>query len=823
MSYFGCFYLDKEKDIVVTLHRIGDELSFVLRTPNHGTGNLITNLAKLCDLPVSYDVNGMKIIKDKIPCYIDGENHPVYVLRLANTKVANIYPDGTVERKAYVPAIAKTLMSQTKDYQLDFKKTLVKTFIRSEVKFHADLHTHRSANLSPDILIAMGIHHQIRYPYYYVKKLELKLTEEQRGRLEAQRLAVAETFRDCGLTGKYLERKIDDNTEINFADLILENIGNSSYNIPRIRASLAIMKDGQAVFTNVEKVYLYRYVFTKPAPAKERIQLQGIERIPDQDIVRALQQMQADRVNPIYVHNTFYQDKLLWVARSYQKMGVTYAEISDTALVKRSDAARTLQEIHEIMPAITEETGVTLRFLAAFRRIPLTIVKNEVEKDNYFRENLQVLRAVADDPYVAGSDIVGEELNDICDLKGVISSIVEIAGNVPSFVVRIHAGENDSLPDNVYNSIMCVERALAPGQHFPHMRVGHGLYTADLETETGKKLIEKLKEHDVVLEFQITSNVRLNNISRMDHHPLKQYLHAGIACVQGTDGGALYGTDSIDEQLSLERILELSFEEMLCMHRAEETIVSKYMQEFAEKTDHFDALRGELSPEKYVDHRINEEEDSFRDLEPGARQYPSEEALKERILPLPEDRVPIVIAGGSFNNAGRMTEVVPAGKALLDELIEKADPNKVCFVIGPSMSGYERYVLEHAKDRFPVYAFVPSVLTEAERDLLLSSGASIRVSIEAAPMGVYKSFAFEIYKRRNSVTLALDGNSAAANLIQDALNRRYKSRIFINTAAQVLKAKADSLQGYVTLLEEGHGAAEILGYVDRYHEKLKRS
>ena len=224
MAYFGKFYLDKEKDIIVTLSMKEDVMSYILETPNHGTGNLITNFAKVCDLPITYNSEGLKVIEGMVPCYFNGENEKVYILRMGDTKVANIYPDGTIERKAYVPAIAKTLMSQTKGYLLDIRKTLVKTYIREDVKFHTDLHTHRSANLSPDILIAMGIHHQIRYPYYYIKKLGLKITPEQREALEEQRKKVAVKFKNSGLQGKYLERKIDDNTEINFADLILNNI-----------------------------------------------------------------------------------------------------------------------------------------------------------------------------------------------------------------------------------------------------------------------------------------------------------------------------------------------------------------------------------------------------------------------------------------------------------------------------------------------------------------------------------------------------------------------------------------------------------------------
>ena len=51
--FFGRFYLDKEKDMIVDLYREGERLSYVLRTPNHHTGNLISNLAKLCALPLS--------------------------------------------------------------------------------------------------------------------------------------------------------------------------------------------------------------------------------------------------------------------------------------------------------------------------------------------------------------------------------------------------------------------------------------------------------------------------------------------------------------------------------------------------------------------------------------------------------------------------------------------------------------------------------------------------------------------------------------------------------------------------------------------------
>ena len=68
MMYFQRLYLDREKDIAVELYMEGERLLYVMRTPNHHTGNLITNLARLCGLETVLDENGLKVIRDEIPC-----------------------------------------------------------------------------------------------------------------------------------------------------------------------------------------------------------------------------------------------------------------------------------------------------------------------------------------------------------------------------------------------------------------------------------------------------------------------------------------------------------------------------------------------------------------------------------------------------------------------------------------------------------------------------------------------------------------------------------------------------------------------------------
>ena len=803
MRYFGRFYLDKEKDMIVDLYLDETDseapLSYVLSTPNHNTGNLITNLARLCGLPLSEDKRGWKIIRGEVPCYYDAYNNKIYIFRLGGTKTANIYPDGRIEMKASIPAISKTLMSQTKEYKLDIERTLIKTYIRSDTKFRTDLHTHMNANLPPDILIALGIAHQIRYPLYYIKKLDLKCTERQWEQLALQRAVVEESFRDSTLTGKYRTRRIDDNTFINFADLILCAPEYADYNIARIRTSLAVMKDGQAVFTNLEKVYLYRYVFTKGTRADEQIELTDLDQIPDLDVRATLVQILKDRKTPEYQNNTLFQDKLLWIARNYKRRGIRYAEISDTTLVKKQEAWRMLEQVHAVMPAIYRETGVRIRFLAAIRRIPLTIIKDRITPNDYLLENLHVLEAVAPDPYVAGSDIVGEEINDIRELSSLIQEIVRIAGKNPGFVIRIHAGENDSLRGNVAHSIQCVKDALAPGQPMPRVRIGHGLYTTNLHSEKGRALMEEIRKDHVLLEFQITSNVRLNNLSDMEGHPLKTYLKAGIGCVQGTDGGALYGTDSIDEELALEKLLRLDADDLRSMVATEQEVLKESESVFAQKEKSFAAMIGTQTPGHWLKDRIRQEAAASPIVWKDMRKPEAVLSLSSSIEELPSTGTPIVIAGGSFNNDQRATKIRESDKKLIDRLLDMLDPAQYFFVIGHRVTGQERYLVERNQGRFPIYAFVPNRIGQPEKVRILKAGLKVRVAIESSSMGLYKSISYEVFKHRPSVLIAFDGNSAGANLIQEAKNSKYKALILISRQSRVLKAKAGALQGYVTI------------------------
>ena len=86
MEFFDRIYLDKEKDIIVNLYKENDdELTYIIETPNHKTGNLITNLARICNVETEKDENDMKIIKGTIPAEINAD------ILIKATKVNGVY------------------------------------------------------------------------------------------------------------------------------------------------------------------------------------------------------------------------------------------------------------------------------------------------------------------------------------------------------------------------------------------------------------------------------------------------------------------------------------------------------------------------------------------------------------------------------------------------------------------------------------------------------------------------------------------------------------------------------------------------------------
>ena len=813
MEQFAKFYLDKEKDIIVRLYQEKeDELKYIIETPNHKTGNLITNLAKVCGVETEKNENDMKVITGKIDACINDDGKELYILRLGGIKIANIYPNGTIERKKKIPSIIKVLMAQTKEYTFPVNKTIVKSYISKKAKFRTDIHTHLNQILQPDMLIALAIKHQINYSLYYINKLDIKLTQKQKSKVEKERKRQEKIYSKTELTGKKLERKINDETFINIADLILNNLENAEENIIKIRNSLVLMKDGQAVFTNLEKVILYRYAIIKGTSSEEKIELDldKIEQIPDNDIKQNLLKMISDsKPGSPYENNTFLKDKLLWIAREYQKQGIKHVEISMSDLSKKYDKGiKPLVQIHEIMPFIEAETGVHIRFLVAASRTLFT--------DEQLVECPAVIKAISKSPYVVGMDLIGEEINNVTEFTDIIEEIVKYAiYEDKGFTIQLHAGETDALKDNIEKALDCIKICVPNGEKAPLFRIGHGLYVPNLDTKTGKRIIRKMQDLDVVLEFQLSSNVRLNNLTNIKDHPIKQYLKNNIKCVQGTDGCGFYGIDTIDEQIAWRNLLDLTDDDFMKMRDTEDEIIKQKEQYFEEKSKKFAEFLNGRTVEQAL---YEEQENNLKQIEAEdikkrhTNSFKSYDIFKEQITELPKDKTPIVIAGGSFNSKGRITTLTENARKELKELLEKIDNKNTYILIGHRMQGYEKAVLDISKEidkKFDIKVVVPKYVSEEVRDKLENADINgIYVSPEPSELGIYKSFNYEIFERRNSVVVAFDGNSPVANLIQEAKNGKGKAKIYLNSNVDTLKTKAESLEGYVKMFGDKESLAE---------------
>ena len=204
---------------------------------------------------------------------------------------------------------------------------------------------------------------------------------------------------------------------------------------------------------------------------------------------------------------------------------------------------------------------------------------------------------------------------------------------------------------------------------------------------------------------------------------------------------------------------------------------------------------------------LEEEEENLKNLKINRinliedNHIEAEDVLKSKIIPLPEDKIPIIIAGGSFNTKGRKTEIKKEEEDIIKELVSNIDGNKAYFVVGHKMEGYEKAIVDiakKAKKKIEVDAIIPKKLSKEESKMLNKEVNGVRISTEAEELGIYKSFNYEIFERRNSIVVAFDGNSPVSNLVQEAKNGKGKAKIYVNEDVETLKEKAKSLEGYVT-------------------------
>lgn len=246
-----------------------------------------------------------------------------------------------------------------------------------------------------------------------------------------------------------------------------------------------------------------------------------------------------DLRKPFTKNKALFPDLLKALAQDYKEKGIEYAELSFSAFLTDPDY---MQMVEDNLPQIEQETGVRLRFLGGIWR------HSDLE---WNQDDADRLINIAKSPYIVGCDVMGHETNSTDSFKEVLQMLAQYAMKEdPNFAIRVHAGENPMFKDNVkkaleiiYNEHQALETETGTKQPMPRVRIGHGLYGVDEE------VLDMAKEMEAIIEFNMSSNLALNNINDITEIPIKKYLDKGIDVVLGTDGHGLYSTSGSQEAL----------------------------------------------------------------------------------------------------------------------------------------------------------------------------------------------------------------------------------------------------------------------------------
>lgn len=336
-----------------------------------------------------------------------------------------------------------------------------------------DLHTHSSGQVSSEGLMAIAVRNKVPYPTRLLDELKIPYSSEL--------VQSTKRFFYPPTDGAEIGRIPESEDAVPIDSL-------STHGRKTLAAAMSVPADRQVTFGDLEvSVYRFRTPITKsPAIAYELLEK---------------------------------------YAEEYAQQGVQYAEI--TATSSGLLVPEYLEMLHERLPTLEEQTGVTLRFLAGLpRNLPESILSREVEK----------LKIMGASPYIVGVDFVGFEDNKIGNLEPHIKSIAEWAAhNDPEFTLRIHAGENRKNLTNVRESLRLAQK------YRMRTRIGHAAHGLDDEA---LDIAESLAKEDLVMiEFNPDSNLALNNIDTAEELEMVACLNRAIPFVICSDGGGLFQTD----------------------------------------------------------------------------------------------------------------------------------------------------------------------------------------------------------------------------------------------------------------------------------------
>ena len=435
------------------------------------------------------------------------------------------------------------------------------------------------------------------------------------------------------------------------------------------------------------------------------------------------------------------------LALDYAAMGIRYVELSLGSLVE----ARVLRAIHAHVPAIEDETGVTLRFLLALSR------HDDPEWDE---DLLRRLATLDESLYVAGVDVMGHETNSTRAFAPQLRAAAAWATKVrPGFVVRVHAGECPSHPENVRVAIE--ETAGFDVQ----LRIGHGLYGVDDET------LEALVRSRAVVEMNLDSNVALNHIASGREAPLRRYLDAGARLVLGSDGYGIYGASARSAAraalVSGMRASDLAGP----LARVEEEVLEASARRDAKASRAF-IVPDDLAPVAYTP-----EVASRRRAAIEARDRALTERLAALGVPLLSradldalvaGRKVVSIAGAWLRSWDAMTEAERERvRRELGAFVDALDPAKVVLVTGGTRFGVEGVVGQRARSRG---LHVIGAIVSETKPAALEAGAMTHAHLVAPTLYEKGARLYELVSALGGSCVFAGGGQIVRDEIQAAKN-----------------------------------------------------
>ena len=449
----------------------------------------------------------------------------------------------------------------------------------------------------------------------------------------------------------------------------LEDLAKNQEDIAKYADAMRIPLEQQETFNKMEEVYVMRGPFTK--------------------------------------NKELFSDLLRKVAESHAQVGIEYAEFSLSSVIGDMD---TLKTIHKELPQIEQETGCQVRFLAAMWR--------HSDKE-WNQDEVDRIKAVAQSPYVVGIDFMGHETNSTTEFGEELKEIAKWAAiNDPSFVMRVHAGENPLFHDNVKDVLKIAKEATKEAESetgrklkCPAIRIGHGLYGVDEEC------LRLCQETDAVVEFNMASNLSLNNIDDIKDVPLKKYIDKDVSFVLGSDGMGIYSA-SPEQDVILAHAAGVSKDDLKKMNDFETSLIAVKDRRFEEKNKSLQAQLAtgksfeEIFKPKYstVDGQThyndtvwqckNAEMKKLQEFLNSEISRVGAETDPVEVLEAMSGKMPILITGASVKawpniSKKQQDEIRTAMQVLVDVI----DPNKAYIMTGGTNHGVEKQMHEVAHVR----------------------------------------------------------------------------------------------------------------------------